>query len=88
MQILHDSVDPNLDILNCLADCNVPNINHYVLASLIKQGHKVFTTNFDMLIEFACKNLDIDYFAFITDNEFKKYSPDKHPYPIFSCTVH
>lgn len=83
MQILQDSVDPNLNILDCLGDCNVPNMYHYVLAFLISQGHSVLTTNFDTLIELACQKLGVDYYAFITDNDFKKYFHDKHPYPLF-----
>ena len=83
MQILHDNVDPNLDILNCLADCDTPNENHYVLARLIEEGHYVLTTNFDVLIEHACYKLGIRCSVLITDLEFGEYSPSKYPHPLF-----
>jgi len=83
MQILHDHVDQKLNVLNCFADCDRPNENHHVLASLIHKGHYVFTTNFDALIEHACKQLHLPCFPLIIDEEFREYSSGKYPFPLF-----
>lgn len=79
MGILQKITDENLDILDCFADCNVPNINHYVLASLLGKGYDVFTTNFDILIEYACNDLGVEYTALINDKDFQEYSKVKNP---------
>lgn len=83
MQLISDDIDSELNILNCLDSCNSPNLNHYVLALLIKQGHKVFTTNFDNLIEIACETLGVNYESVSSDNEYSDYLKNNYDYPLF-----
>ncbi|MFX1534816.1 MAG: tetratricopeptide repeat protein [Promethearchaeota archaeon] len=45
--------DPNFQSLDYLMKCKTPNFNHHFLAQMLAQGHPVFTTNFDGLIEYA-----------------------------------
>lgn len=60
MGFLHESVDPELHVLDCLAESSRPNSNHLFLASLIERGFPVYTTNFDGLIEYALISHGID----------------------------
>lgn len=60
MGFLKESIDPELHVLDCLAESTQPNFNHLFLASLIEKGSPVFTTNFDSLIEYALMRLGID----------------------------
>ncbi|MFX1254074.1 MAG: tetratricopeptide repeat protein [Promethearchaeota archaeon] len=53
MEYLQEWYDPELHILDCYAECKTPNLNHRFLALMLTQGHPVFTTNFDSLIEYA-----------------------------------
>jgi len=52
-QILGDNI---LEFFSCL-DSGTANPNHYFLALALKNGHCVFTTNVDTLIEQACKKI-------------------------------
>jgi tetratricopeptide (TPR) repeat protein len=52
--------DNGLHILDFLVQCKSPNFMHFFLAEAIRQGHTVFTTNFDMLIEKAGKDMGMD----------------------------
>ncbi|MFX0065932.1 MAG: tetratricopeptide repeat protein [Candidatus Hermodarchaeota archaeon] len=45
--------DANFQSLDYLMNSKTPNFNHYFLAQMLAQGHPVFTTNFDSLIEYA-----------------------------------
>lgn len=83
MEILQEDGDPHLDVLNHFVAYDKPNENHYLLAELIQRGHYVFTTNFDVLIERACEELGISYSVFITEEGFKTYTANEHPYPLF-----
>ena len=56
-ELAQSGFDPNLTVLNCLDECNHPNVNHYILAEMIRHGHTVITTNFDRLIEVAYARL-------------------------------
>ncbi len=42
-----------LDILKFFEVCDRPNVQHFFLASMLKKGHFLLTTNFDFLIELA-----------------------------------
>ncbi|MFX0060798.1 MAG: tetratricopeptide repeat protein [Candidatus Hermodarchaeota archaeon] len=53
LEYLQRWYDPELRILDLYANCVTPNFNHLFLAEMILQGHSVFTTNFDSLIEYA-----------------------------------
>lgn len=50
-------VDKQLYLLDAIKNYQSPNLNHYNLAKLAIDGHFVFTTNFDDLIERAILNL-------------------------------
>ena len=45
--------DPELRVLDALGTCDRPNPLHQLLAALVVRGDRVFTTNFDSLIEHA-----------------------------------
>jgi tetratricopeptide (TPR) repeat protein len=63
-----------------------PNYYHFFLAEVLRQGNFVFTTNYDQLIEEACRRKGIDYDVYYTNDHFdefvreylkKKYLPQK-----------
>jgi len=58
---LVSKIDPQLKFLDEFATCDAPNSNHLALANLITAGHKVFTTNFDYLIECALAEIDVPH---------------------------
>ena len=77
VEILRDFIDPELKIIDYYGLCDKPNIQHFFLAEMIKQGHFVMTTNFDFLIEIALLQLDIpkeEIKVVITKKSFEKYS--------------
>jgi hypothetical protein len=78
------SYDRNLEVLKYLKDCVSPNLNHYILASLIHKGHTVITTNFDNLIEMAYENLkgtaSKELVSIIYDEEFRKTPQENKNY--------
>jgi len=53
IQVLRDTVDPELSILDVFGSCVRPTFLHWFLARAIQAGSPVFTTNFDSLIEAA-----------------------------------
>jgi len=53
LQIVRDTVDPELAILRCLDQAKTPATLHEFLATMIALGSPVFTPNFDALIERA-----------------------------------
>lgn len=53
MEVLQETVDPDLSILQLLGQTNSPNHYHEALAKCSKRGLKIATTNFDCLIEKA-----------------------------------
>ncbi len=70
LQIVRDTVDPGLQLLDCLEEVVEPNANHILLAHALEQGHYVFTTNLDSLIERAGHHLGFETPARITEGEF------------------
>lgn len=52
--------DPELHFLDLYADCDRPNFYHCFLAKMSNLGKKVFTTNFDSLIEYAFNKMGIE----------------------------
>lgn len=56
VSIFQQTVDPDLKILDPFMKSVTPNLNHFILAEAIAQGGRVFTTNFDVLIETAFNN--------------------------------
>ncbi len=78
--IVAESVDPYLNVLRLFDAENRPNENHRLLASLAKQGHYIFTTNFDGLLETAMPNARLR--SVITAEDYSlarrgRVSPDK-----------
>ncbi|MFX0033584.1 MAG: tetratricopeptide repeat protein [Candidatus Hermodarchaeota archaeon] len=59
VEIIRDRLDPELKIIDFYGLCDKPNIQHFFLAEMMKQGQFVLTTNFDFLIEYALQELGI-----------------------------
>ena len=54
------NIDKNLEFMEYFAEVTTPNLIHLFLAKMVINGegkHKVITTNFDYLIEYAFKSL-------------------------------
>jgi tetratricopeptide (TPR) repeat protein len=60
IELIQQDMDPELLLLDVFKFCNKPNLAHLFLAHMLLEGHKVMTTNFDNLIEYALIELDID----------------------------
>ena len=83
MKALQDSeLDRNLSVLDCL-ECDKPNKNHFLLASLVHTGCVVMTTNFDTLVEQAYQQLNPGNWpelrVAIYNSEFPANGPDAVP---------
>ncbi|MBN1216249.1 MAG: tetratricopeptide repeat protein [Candidatus Lokiarchaeota archaeon] len=77
IEIIRDSIDPNLKIIDFYGLCDLPNKIHFFLAKMIEEGNYVLTTNFDNLIEIALLNLGNskeDIIPVITKKNFELYS--------------
>lgn len=85
VEALGQTIDPNLTSLSSLIPASVPNEYHYSLATLVKRGHKVLTTNFDTLIEEAGRALGIEIRVVVTERDYFEYNshPEKFPFPLF-----
>jgi len=87
MNILQETIDPDLSLLKIYALCDYPNKQHYFLAEMIKEGHIVLTTNFDHLIEQALIKSGIsknEIKLFLTDIDYEKREEYvKFPYKLF-----
>ncbi len=81
IEIVRELLDENLHIIDYYGQCNLPNLQHFFLAEMIKRGNYVMTTNFDFLIEHALIQSNIpqsDIVPVITESDFKKFNrPDK-----------
>lgn len=78
--IVAESVDPYLNILRIFDASNRPNENHQLLASLAEEGHYIFTTNFDGLLETALSSTRLR--SVVTARDYSlarsdKIAPDK-----------
>lgn len=65
-QVLGDSI---LEFFGSL-DSGTANPNHYFLALALKNGHCIFTTNVDTLIEQACKQLGVSCHLTVDKNDY------------------
>jgi len=77
--------DPDLNVLDIYAECKIPNQAHRFLANMLTLNHHVFTTNFDSLIEYALKDLDIpteNIFPIIHPKDWEKSLKD-YQYKIY-----
>lgn len=78
--LFQSTIDPNLELIKFYEQCSKPNLQHFFLANAIKHGHFVMTTNFDLLIEHALLQSNVqleDIIPVITENDFKLYSNPK-----------
>lgn len=53
VEIIQRYIDYELEFMNYFELIDQPNINHLFIAQSIIEGHSVYTTNFDYLIEYA-----------------------------------
>lgn len=77
LDIIRDSLDEALMIFDYYGLCDKPNIQHYFIAEMIKNGAFVITTNFDFLIEYALLQSNVmkkRIVTAITEKDFKKFS--------------
>ncbi len=77
LSIICNSLDEDHKIFDFFGLFDQPNLQHFFLADLIKEGHLVMTTNFDFLIEGALSKLNIPYkeiIPVITEEDFVIYS--------------
>jgi len=77
IEIIRDRLDPDLKIINFYGECDKPNIQHFFLAEMIKNGHFVMTTNFDFLIEYALQQSGVpreEIRIIITKEDFERFS--------------
>ena len=81
VEVVRNWLDKDLKIIDYYGQCDTPNLQHFFLAEMIKNGHFVMTTNFDFLIEYALLNSGVsknDITPVITKEDFQNYSdPDK-----------
>ena len=77
VEIVRDSLDPELKIIDYYGQCDTPNLQHFFLAGMIKKGQFVMTTNFDFLIEYALLQSGVpkdEIIPIITKQDFETYS--------------
>ena len=90
-EIIQRYIDSQLDFMDYFELKKNPNLNHLFLANAIKNGHSLYTTNFDYLIEYALMQLlpkekKTQIIPVITEKDFiehqipsKTYSDGKFP---------
>lgn len=85
VESLGQTVDHSLSAVRALIPQSHPNEYHYTLATLLSQGHLIFTTNFDDLIETACAELGIEVRVIVTEGDYLGYlrNPSGFDYPLF-----
>jgi len=77
IEIVRDSLDEELKVIDFYGLCEKPNLQHFFLADSIKKGHFVLTTNFDFLIEYALQQSGVpneEILPVITRDDFQNYS--------------
>jgi len=81
VEIIRYRLDNELKVIEYYAQCNKPNMQHFFLADMIRKGHFVMTTNFDLLIEHALLQISVpkkEIIPVITKEDFIKYTdPNK-----------
>ncbi|MFX0091071.1 MAG: DUF2225 domain-containing protein [Candidatus Hodarchaeota archaeon] len=81
MEYIKSDFDSELKILDGYAECTNPNFNHLFLAFMCIQGHHVFTTNFDNLIEHALLKVNIpqkDIVPLIYQTDWEEWQSQKN----------
>lgn len=79
VEVLQRYIDYALEFMDYFELATQPNLIHLFLASVIKNGHIVFITNFDYLIEYALMKIVSEekkkaIIPVITENDYSKYS--------------
>ncbi|MHA2287615.1 MAG: tetratricopeptide repeat protein, partial [Promethearchaeota archaeon] len=78
--IILESLD-DVKFLDFYQESDKPNLEHLILAEMIKKGHFIITTNFDFLLEYALLQSDIPkkkIVPVITEKDFERFSdPEK-----------
>ncbi|MFX0076725.1 MAG: SIR2 family protein, partial [Candidatus Hermodarchaeota archaeon] len=78
--IILNSID-DVKFLDFYKESDKPNLEHFVLAEMIKKGHFLITTNFDLLLEHALLQSDVPkkkIVPVITEKDYERFSdPDK-----------
>ncbi len=77
VEIFQDHLDYKLKVIDYYGQCDKPNIQHFFLADMIKKGHFVITTNFDLLIEYALLQSNVhkdNIIPVITEEDYKKFN--------------
>ena len=77
VDIIRGQLDKNLTLIDYYSQCDKPNIQHFFLAEMIKQGNFVMTTNFDYLIENALNHSGVpleDIVPVITKEDFERFT--------------
>ena len=78
--IILESLD-GVKFLDFYQENDKPNLEHFVLAEMIKKGHFIITTNFDFLLEHALLQSDIPkkkIVPVITEKDYERFSdPEK-----------
>ncbi len=76
IEILSEELDPELKVIDFYGLCDKPNVQHFFLAEMMKQGQFVLTTNFDFLIEYALQQSDVskeEIKVVITREDFEEF---------------
>jgi len=76
MELLQSRVDPDLEVLRYLDQLSKPAFGHRICAELMAQGHYVFTTNFDILLERACDSVGYPVSPVVTPEEYLAFKPE------------
>lgn len=77
VELIQNLYDFDLKLIDYFGHCDKPNLQHFFLANMIKQGHFVMTTNFDFLIEYALLELGLpqnEIVVVITKQDFENNS--------------
>ncbi|MFX1446177.1 MAG: tetratricopeptide repeat protein [Promethearchaeota archaeon] len=77
VEIVRDHLDNELKVIDYYGQCDKPNIQHFFLVEMIKNGHFVMTTNFDFLIEYALQQSGLPknkIIPVITRGDFERFS--------------
>lgn len=80
VEILSERLDPQLKVIDFYGLCDTPNLQHFFLAEMMRQGQFILTTNFDFLIEYALEQSGIpknEIIPVITKEDYHKYSNPK-----------
>jgi len=83
IEIVRDNLDPELKVIDFYGLCDKPNLQHFFLVEMIKNGQFVLTTNFDFLIEYALQHSGIpkeEIKIIITKEDFENFSNPQESY--------